>query len=258
MSKKRELLEQNGRRSLSAADIARNVQGRQQGGNPGMSAVNLMARKLQQMNPGVVAFDVENKTIAGVPFTDYGLDIPNDISRDQFDQLADVLLSLEGRLAIYIGDMLNKMDDLEYGDITELAHRFGREPDTFFKYKSVMKTFTTLIRIKVYEQVPTYKRTLSLGHYALVQSLESVEPDKREAMRIELLVEALRDGLSVAAFRTHVQKRLGIKTVRTTKEQRYSRTFDEFEGWIVRQTKDDKRAAIQRLQMMIEKIEEGL
>lgn len=196
MSKKTSDMRTQSSNPLAGKNELANLQRDNSGSNAGKSAVNIMAQKLAKQNAQVEPqlFDAKARTIAGVPFTDWSLDVPESINESQFNKLADVLMALEGRLQIYIGDMLNAVDGMEYGDIKALAHKFNYDPDAFYYYKSVMKAVTIFVRTKVYSNVKHYNRTLTLSHYALVMTL-------KEGEQVRLLTEALRQGMTVSQFR---------------------------------------------------------
>lgn len=256
MSKKREDMRQTSN-PLMGSEVTAHVQRDNGGSNAGRSAVDIMAKKLAKQNAHVEPqlFDAKAKTIAGVPFTDYSLDVPKDIAETQFHQLADVLFSLDGRLQIYIGDMLNAMDSLPYGDIKELAQEYNREPDTFYRYKSVMKSVTTLMRIKVYAQVPDYKRTLTLSHYALVAPMN--EPDQER-----FLVAALRQGMSVSAFTAYIEKETAPPKLPVVRRTDYEIVTDDIPRLTSRirklDTKKEQRDAIRQARKALDELEADL
>lgn len=200
MSKKTSDMRTQSSNPLSGKNELANLQRDNSGSNAGKSAVNIMAQKLAKQNAQVEPqlFDAKARTIAGVPFTDWSLDVPSNITKEQFDQLAEVLFSLDGRLQIYIGDMLNAMDSLPYGDIKELASKYHREPETFYKLKSVLGSVKTFLRRKVYESVPNYKKTLTATHFELVMTLD-------EGRQFELLKAALEHGMTVSQLRYYIK-----------------------------------------------------
>lgn len=99
-----------------------------------------------------------------------GLMVPDDISVENIQLLADVLFDFEERIQLYIGDMLNAVERLGYGDIKKIAEAYGRDKDTLYNWKSICKKVTTSLRNEVLAQFPD-KKPLTLTHYQFVAPL---------------------------------------------------------------------------------------
>ncbi len=150
----------------------------------------------EQMN--IITRDArQHLEIEGCVATSAGLDIPDDISREQMENLADILFYLSGRTQLFIGDMLVASERLGYGDIKAIAEQMDREGKTLSNWKSVCKSVTTSLRKEVHAEFPEVK-PLSMGHYNLIQAMD--EGGQRDWMRV-----ALREGLSVAELRNAIQ-----------------------------------------------------
>jgi hypothetical protein len=126
-----------------------------------------------------------------------GLEVPDDFTIEQFEQVGNLLFQLEDGIQLYIGDLLAAYERLGYGEITSIAEHYGRSPKTLSNWKYICANVTTSLRKEVLEQHPT-KKPLSIGHYNVVAAL-SPEEQRR------WLMQAAEGEWSVATLTTAIK-----------------------------------------------------
>lgn len=126
-----------------------------------------------------------------------GLDIPDDITQKDFDRLTEILFAMEGRIQLWIGDALNAMDRLKYGDITKIAEQFGRDPKTLSNWKLICRKVPKSLREEVLRAHP--HNPLTIGHYNIVQAMPADE-------QRTWLMRAANEGLSIASVRRKIRE----------------------------------------------------
>lgn len=125
-----------------------------------------------------------------------GLEIPVHFTHDDFEQLNEILFAMEGNIQLWIGDALNAMPGLRYGDLKQIAAQFGGSSKTLSNWLSICERVDLRVRRNVLEKYPAFP--LSLAHYGLVQSLDQEQQE-------EWLMQAAREQLSVASLRRALQ-----------------------------------------------------
>jgi hypothetical protein len=135
--------------------------------------------------------------IAGCIGNAAGLLVPDDISAEDMHLLADVLFDFEGRIQLFIGDMLNAVEKLQYGTIQKIAEAYGRDETTLYNWKSICKAVTTSLRSEVLAAYPN-KPALTIGHFALVRAMP--EDEQRH-----WLMQAAEQQWSVAKLRDAIK-----------------------------------------------------
>lgn len=92
------------------------------------------------------------------------LEMPDDISEDEFKEIGGVLLKLEQSLGWHLGDWANRGDAREWGKTyAKLAADCDYEIETLYTYRWLASRVQSSIR----------NRELSLGHHRLVATLDS-------------------------------------------------------------------------------------
>lgn len=131
--------------------------------------------------------------IEGCIATGAGLQVPDDLSQESMENLANILFHLQGRLQLFIGDMLVASERLGYGGIKAIAEQMDREGKTLSNWKSVCKAVTTSLRGEVHAQYPNAK-PLSMTHYKLIQGMDT-------NAQTHWMSQALQHGYSVSQLR---------------------------------------------------------
>lgn len=122
-----------------------------------------------------------------------GLDVPTDVTPTEINQTATLLFAIEGRVQLWIGDLLNAAENLEYGAIKAIAEKFGRDPDTLYNWRSLALAVTISLRSEVLSLFPDSK-PLSKSHYEIIRKL----PEKSQR---EWCILAMENEWSVAEMR---------------------------------------------------------
>jgi len=127
----------------------------------------------------------------GVMMTPVGLQLPDDLKREQWDAIGETLFKVQQGLAWAIGDWLNY--HAEWGDMQALADENNVPYETLRDYKKVAAGVKPVNRSPV----------LSFGHHRVVMSLD-------EGQQVRWLIEAEKHGWTIkemkAAMRGDVEK----------------------------------------------------
>lgn len=208
------------------------------------------AQAIQASDKAIMIQNDGTMQIAGCVMSGAGLDVPSNITEEDLRQVTEVLLRMEDRLQLYIGDALVAAENLGYGSITSLAERMGRQPKTLWNWKTVCANVRTALRRAVLAKYP-HSKTPTISHYEIIMGL----PEEEQSDWLEKL---LQNDWSVMQFRTEVAgKSLGDGT-RITKEERYHNTLSEYKSWLLRQNKKQRRAEVTMLRALLDELEESL
>jgi hypothetical protein len=127
--------------------------------------------------------------VQGFQFSPTGLIPPEDISYEAWKQVGILLFKLEGSIQWLVGDWLAYGEDVNWGDVTEIANSLGRLPSTLHDYTYVARHVKFSFR----------KENLTYTHHAVVASLDADE-------QMYALNEAVEKKLSVAALKQLVKR----------------------------------------------------
>ena len=110
----------------------------------------------------------ENGTlqIGRVVMTPVGIQPGTDMTQEEYRNLGEMLLTLEGSIQWILGDWLAYGDERQWGKTYhEVAEAFGRSVDTLYNYASVCRRVDFSLRSEI----------LSFGHHQLVTSMKPRE-----------------------------------------------------------------------------------
>lgn len=144
------------------------------------------ATPMQRIAPGKMLLHRCEATAAG-------LLVPSDLTRQELYDLAVDLFAMESSVALWVGDMLVAVENLDYGDISQIALEFGRAPKTLSNWKAVCAAVKTSLRREVVAAFPD-RRPLTFGHYALLVTLP-------ESAQFEAASRAIDEQWSIAQLR---------------------------------------------------------
>lgn len=149
-------------------------------------------------------------------FRDYiltrrGLMMTGEVDTEAWEQLGQLLFSLEGAIQFLIGDWLLQAER-QYGyTYKQIAEHFGRDVETMYTYVWVCKNVNFSTRIE----------KLSFGHHRLVAGL----PEDRQR---ELLEQAAERDLSVRAFEKLIKGRKSQKNAQIPVEQLQAKRYGQY------------------------------
>lgn len=104
-----------------------------------------------------------------------GLEIPEDLSVNEWDNIGESLFRLEGSLQWMVGDWLGFGENRHYGYYDKIAEQLHRDASTLYNWKWVASQFPTISR---------RREDLEFGHHQAVASMKS------ESERMEWLAKA--------------------------------------------------------------------
>lgn len=176
-----------------------------------------------------------------------GLEILADTPFEYIKQSADMLFKMQSRIQIWIGDLLNSVDDLKYGEITKLAEQYNIEPTTLHKWKSIASNVTLFLRRNVLLANPN-KKPLTKSHYELVMALN-------ESIQERLLMEASANEWSVAELRRQLprNKKSSNRIVFNDVEPKLKGVYTD----VIRLKGDDRLKALNYLRNLVEMLEQS-
>lgn len=139
---------------------------------------------------------------------------PENADELDWQQLGEMLFSLEGALQWLIGDYL--LHETQWGDTDKVAEQFGREVVTLYDYKKVAKA------------IPFENRheALTFGHHKVIMSLPEDEQH-------QWLLTAVNEGWSVAQLRNALRDQRQLESpdegddVRRTAYERIRKNIDK-------------------------------
>lgn len=158
-----------------------------------------------------------------------GLEILEDTPFEYIKQSADMLFKMQSRIQIWIGDLLNSVDDLKYGEITRLAEQYNLEPTTLHKWKSIASNVKLFLRRNILLANPN-KKPLTKTHYELVMALDEDEQER-------LLMLASANEWSVAKLRSELPRKKKSKSLPTFD---YADTLVKYKSAIPKMNDSDK------------------
>lgn len=121
-----------------------------------------------------------------------GLEGPNDLIGEEWEEMGDVLLSIQGSIQWWLGDWANLFRD-EWGQMyNQLAARTGFDADTIKNYAWVCRKVQKSLR----------KDNLYFTHHLLVAGL----PDEMQSLIGKILDHAAENNLSTRAFANYVNE----------------------------------------------------
>jgi hypothetical protein len=92
-----------------------------------------------------------------------GLTLPKDMTRDEYKDMGEILLSLDSALTWALGDWLAFGEDKQWGETyQQIAEEFGYDVDTLYDYSWVCRKVEISIR----------SRDLSFAHHRLIAPME--------------------------------------------------------------------------------------
>ena len=191
-------------------------------------------------------------TIAGFHANAAGLSVPDDVTLEDIDEAALLLFAMEGRLQLWIGDLLNAAEQLEYGAIKNIAEKFNRDPQTLYNWKALSSSVTISLRRELLQKYPDAK-PLSKSHYEMVQALSEYEQE-------EWLSQALENNWSVKELGTRIKDgENGSSSKERMKpwQKKIAQLSADFEPekWL-KLSESERREARNQLQALLLKLEE--
>jgi hypothetical protein len=161
---------------------------------------DLAAKALKRTDDGLELFGCTGNAA--------GLLVPDEITPDAMTELADTLFGFEGRIQLYVGDMLAQSEKLAYGTYETVAIHYRREADTLYKWKSVCAAVSIFLRRKILAAYPD--NPLTITHYEIVMALSEAEQET-------WLTVAARDGWTTRKLSAEINRaRLPVQETATT------------------------------------------
>lgn len=116
--------------------------------------------------------------------TPIGLQLPDDLSRDEWEQIGDQLALLDGALQWMIGDWLAFGEDKQYGKIIELAEQLGKEAGTLYNWAWTSRELP--------QPVQRYEE-LSHTHHQVVISMVKDPQERQDWLQKAAYGEVIRE-----------------------------------------------------------------
>lgn len=129
--------------------------------------------------------------VQGFQFSPTGLIPPDEITQESWEQVGLLLFRLEGSMQWLIGDWLAYGEDLQYGQVKQIADSLGKD------YKTLRNCMTVSRAIEVSRR----RDTLSYGHH---EAVTKYEPDEQA----QYLAYAQHQGLNRAQFRKWLKEEI--------------------------------------------------
>lgn len=153
--------------------------------------------ELQAQNEsGVVPTDSGSLLIQGnsvrhsrAHFSPTSMQIPKDLTQDEWAQIGHTLLSVKSSLSWYLGDWLIHGDSRWEGTYIELAEQFQYEIHTLETYASVCRKIHSSTRVE----------TLSFAHHRYVTKYADPQVQQR------LLLDAIEEKMSTRDFEKYIK-----------------------------------------------------
>lgn len=111
--------------------------------------------------------EVSPNAIGGVIRDACGLRFDDTVTKDEWEQVGDILLRLDTSLQWYLGDWVAYADVIKYGKLAEFAEKYGRQVGTLSNYASVSRSI----------EISRRRENLTFGHHQAVMTLEPDEQD---------------------------------------------------------------------------------
>jgi hypothetical protein len=234
---------------MATRDELKNRRAAQQ---PAVPAVSEIMRRmtagvsLSTLTNGVHLHPDGTLALYGCTASPAGIEIPDSISADDIEKLARMLFNLEGHIQLFVGDMLNAAERLQYGFIAALAEEMGKDPATLTNWKSICKAVKTSLRGEVLANHPD-KKPLSLEHYKCVWALE--EDQQRHWLNLAMANEWSAKKLQAALK--------GTPALPDTSSP-FEKKWHSLYTLLQKATPDEQRQMIQSLRQWLDEIAQHL
>lgn len=165
-----------------------------------------------------------------------------DQSKDEWMKLAEWLFQMEGRLSLFIGDMLVGMEMKHGVTYEKVAEHFGLSKKTLYNWKYVCERVDISLR----------RENLTYSHYMLVTAMEQEEQEKYLALASE-------ENLSKAQLKKAIDDdhKTKSQTIKSSKLERNLETIvtDISESGWKKLSKGRRKKYYQSLQDLLDKLE---
>lgn len=133
-----------------------------------------------------------------VRLTPTDLEMPADLTEDEWEDIGDKLLSMNGALAWHLGGWRVRGEDFKWGETyARLAAKYGLEVDTLWHYTMVYRAVQNWIRNPV----------LSFAHHRLVAGMKDKQTKQPLVEQQQYWLEqAAANGWTVKEMREAIQK----------------------------------------------------
>lgn len=177
-----------------------------------------------------------------------GLVAPDDVTGDEYQQIGEVLLTLDSRLQWLIGDWVVYGDQWEYGETYKtLAEQFGYEVATLHNYASVCRRVHFSLR----------NENLTYGHHNVVAAMTPEEQqywlnlasigDKGQRWSIKRLTEAIK---GAGQEQTRVSKIPAWQKPISVVHEQYVDRWEDFKPDQRRLIYESLKSAVERMEVM--------
>lgn len=185
--------------------------------------------------------------------TSVGLNMPPDLSQDEWTHIGTELMRLEGSLNWMIGDWLAFGENAGYGEAKQIALELGKHSGTLWNWAWVARELPeTSYRYEV----------LSHTHHVVVVSMTS--PDKyhdwlAQAAEGDVINKETgeRKMWSISRLKLEINKAKGVKTKKTTVFDTWNDNMARIELDIDKLKKHQRLQAIERLEGLLKKLKKN-